>query len=87
MQCHSKFSFEWNLIFTKLIHFFHQLITIGSAKQHGAQGEHSKLQRSALAEVNAFSKGSEASPQVNNIEWHRINPTPCHNIAIDLIWF
>jgi hypothetical protein len=51
------------------------------------QGEHSKLQRSALAVVNAFSKGSEASPQVNNIEWHRINPTPCHDIEIDLIWF
>jgi hypothetical protein len=50
-------------------------------------GEHSKPQRSAVAEVNAFSKGSEASPQVNNIEWHRINPTPCHDIEIDLIWF
>jgi hypothetical protein len=52
------------------------LITIGSAKQHGPQGEHSKPQRTALAEVNAFSKGSEAGPQVNNIEWHRINPNP-----------
>ncbi len=76
MQCYSIFSFEWNLIFTNSIHFFHQLITIGSAKQHGPQGEHSKPQRTALAEVNAFSKGSEAGPQVNNIEWHRINPNP-----------
>lgn len=53
-------------------------------------GEHSKPQRSALAEVNAFSNGSEASPQVNNIERHRnrINPTPCHHdIEIDSIWF
>jgi hypothetical protein len=46
--------------------------------------EHSKPQRSALAEVNAFSNGSEASPQVSNIEWHRINPTPCHDIDLVL---
>jgi hypothetical protein len=51
------------------------------------KGEHSKPQRTALAEVNAFSKSSEAAPQVNNIEWHRINPAPCHGIEIDLIWF
>jgi len=25
MQCHLIFSFEWNLIFRKSIHFFHQL--------------------------------------------------------------
>jgi hypothetical protein len=78
---------QMELNFHKINSFFHQLITIGSAKQHGAHGEHSQPQRSALAEVNAFSKGSEASPQVNNIEWHRINPTPCHYIEIDLIWF
>jgi hypothetical protein len=29
------FSFEWNSIFTKSIHFFHWLI--GSAQQHRAQ--------------------------------------------------
>jgi hypothetical protein len=31
MQCHSIFSFEWNLIFTKFILFFHQLIVISNA--------------------------------------------------------
>jgi len=29
-QCNSIFSFEWNSIFMKLIHFFHQLIVISS---------------------------------------------------------
>jgi hypothetical protein len=35
MKCHSIFSFEWNSILTKSIHFFHWLI--GSAQQHRAQ--------------------------------------------------
>jgi hypothetical protein len=30
MQCHSIFSFEWNLISTKAIHFFNQLIVTNS---------------------------------------------------------
>ncbi len=36
-KCHSLFSFKWNLIFTKSILVFHQLIVIGSAYQRGTQ--------------------------------------------------
>jgi hypothetical protein len=33
MQCHSIFSFKYNLISTKSIDSFHQLMVIGSAQQ------------------------------------------------------
>jgi hypothetical protein len=33
MQCHSTFSFNWNLIYTKSDHFFNQLMVVHSSKE------------------------------------------------------
>jgi len=48
MQFHSIFSLEWNLILTKSIHIFHQLIIIGSVWQHRAQVYNNDRQGSEL---------------------------------------
>jgi hypothetical protein len=44
MQCYSIFSFEWNLIFTKSIHIFHQLI-VTSIQQHKLQAKITTFQK------------------------------------------
>jgi len=50
MQCYSIFSFEWNLIFTKSIHIFHQLI-VTSTQQHKLQAKITTFQKQLMALV------------------------------------
>jgi hypothetical protein len=60
MQCHSIFSFKWNLIFTKSIHFFHQIDQHLKAKE--------KFKKTEKLFHNAKIETSKKNPLKENLK-------------------